>query len=408
MSIIESIPTFAGSATYTEFRTAYDAVQCVCFQLDRRPSNLNHNSSNIKSPDKKRKRRTGESDSASNTSMQEQHLASLQNMRDAFHAATADDQASWCIENDEDVSRRRITSGSTHCKKSDVILPSEFLSPSSATAPRRAYCSFVLQDDSNGSVKAFTEQHSQHSTLPIRTDDTPLHTDDDDDDASRPYLDSNKIFVTEPYWMFIGRNTSTTPMKGRSEHTDSIQHNGTFHYQMTGSKVWKLRPTEELRSMCNDRDVALLATYVHTVQEGDVFFVNTRLWWHQTELPGVVKTDGKEQPSAGGWSISFARDVYLDGLQPVNAADEYMSSISGVFANANIPQGTILLTELEELPSTMGRSKEKSKTNCEILNVAESADEEGHGGEMQMALVATRDILEGDFFIMLAATPRVG
>jgi hypothetical protein len=394
MTLIETLPTFTGTATTNrEFRAAYDAVQCVAFRQvhgggpsnDSSSSNTTHHS-----PGQKRKRQTVEQTSGVTKSPRQEHLACLQTMRDTFHAATREDQASWCIENDDD-------------KDGNASLPSAFLAASTTTtAPQRAYCSFVLQDDAYGAVTAFTAQHREYSTLPIRSDEAPQQTGKDtgnetDTKACRTYLqDPRQIFVTEPYWMFLGRNTSATPLPGRAEHTDSIQHHGTFHYQMAGSKLWKLRPTQELRDMCNDRDVALLDSYVHTVEQGDMFFINTRLWWHATELPGVA------DESCAGWSISFARDVYLDGLQPDNAADEFMSTIDAVFANATIPHGTILLTELEELPSTMGTSKERAKSNCEVLNVAEIYDEDG--GEPQMALVATRDIVEGEFFVMFAAT----
>jgi hypothetical protein len=330
MSLIESLPTFAGSASLEDFRAAYDSVQCVCFKQ------VNSNSTG-----KKRKR------SASSP----EHLAFLKNINDTFNSATSKDQASWCIENE-------ILSSST--------LPSDFLSPS---ATQNGYCSFVLQDDSTKTISNFAENHVAHPTLPL----TGEHI-------------SDSVLISSPYWLFVGRNNSTASMKGRSEHTDSVQHDGTFHYQVTGSKTWTIRPTEELRSKCDELDIALKDSYIHTVEEGDIFLMNTRLWWHQTEIPGA----GGGQQS--GLSISYARDIYLDGTQP-EAGEDYMSSVEGAWATAHIPKGTILLTEGMDT-SPLGRTKENA--NCEMLEIANS-DEEG----VQMALVTIKDINEGEFFKIL-------
>ena len=46
------------------------------------------------------------------------------------------------------------------------------------------------------------------------------------------------------------------------------------------------------------------------VEEGDVIFINTRLWWHQTVLG----------PQSGeGLSVSYARDFYLNGKEALDS-----------------------------------------------------------------------------------------
>lgn len=279
-----------------------------------------------------------------------------------------------------------------------TLLASDFLSQSST---QNGYCSFVLQDDSTKSITKFTDNHVEHPTMPLK----------DHDSHSLPLSDNqnNNIFISQPYWLFVGRNNSTKPMKGRSEHTDSIQHDGTFHHQVVGRKTWKIRPTDELRTMCDDMDLALQDCYVHTVEEGDIFVMNTRLWWHQTEIPGVISAakagteggnSGEPSGAGAGLSISYARDIYLDGRQPKVGKEEpeYMSSIEGAWATGHIAKGTILFTE-EDPP--MSRSKEKEKANCEMFEIDDGDDDDDDEEGVQLAVVTSKDIKEGEFFILL-------
>lgn len=265
-----------------------------------------------------------------------------------------------------------------------TLLASDFLSQSST---QNGYCSFVLQDDSTKSITNFTENHVEHPTMPLNGDDSSL------------LPDNNNIFISQPYWLFVGRNNSANPMKGRSEHTDSIQHDGTFHHQVVGRKTWKMRPTDELRTMCDGMDLALKDCYAHTVEEGDIFVMNTRLWWHQTEIPGLTSGAGAEggggEQSGAGLSISYARDIYLNGSQPKvgDEEPEHMSSIEGAWATGHLPKGTILYTEKDP---PMSLSKEKEKANCELFEIDDD-DEEG----VQLAVVTSKDIKEGEFFILL-------
>jgi hypothetical protein len=84
-------------------------------------------------------------------------------------------------------------------------------------------------------------------------------------------------------------------------------------------------------------------------QQGDLLFVNTRLWWHATELPETFSfTDGL--------SISYARDFVCSSLElsgnirhSGDTDETRMTNVDGVYASRNVKRGDIVLTE-DELP----------------------------------------------------------
>eukprot|EP00978_Attheya_sp_CCMP212_P022711 scaffold68169_cov58-Attheya_sp.AAC.3 len=395
MSLIESLPTFTNSATLEQYRAAFDSVQCVCFkQVDNNTSDstaiksdsVTDSSINTGGNRKKRKHEheqesvsvspTGGESSSSDRRTSLSAAAAMHNNKGkavafhqksilhTIHSATSKDQESWTIEND-------ILDSSTSA--------SDFLSP---TAKQNGYCSFVLQDDSNQAVSNFTEQYVRHPSLPLSAHD---------ESQKQQIVDT--VCIAKPYWLFVGRNNNAHEMKGRNEHTDDIYHNGgTFHYQLAGVKTWNIRPTEELREMCDERDIALKDTYVHTVEEGDIFVINTRLWWHQTEIPGAIsaKTGGNQNDNL---SISYARDIHLDGTQPTEGDEQHMNSKDGAWATAFIAKGTVLLTEVDP---PISRTTVRADANCEMFVVEDSEE-----GEKQLAVVAFRDIKEGEFYTIL-------
>jgi hypothetical protein len=150
--------------------------------------------------------------------------------------------------------------------------------------------------------------------------------------------------------------------------------------------------------MCDERDIALKDAYVHTVEEGDIFVINTRLWWHQTEIPGA-KENANANTNTGGnqndnLSISYARDIHLDGTQPAEGVKpQHMNSKDGAWATAFIAKGTVLLTEVDP---PINRTTVRADANCEMF-VVEDTEE----GEKQLAVVAFRDIKEGEFYTIL-------
>ena len=131
-------------------------------------------------------------------------------------------------------------------------------------------------------------------------------------------------------------------MKGRDEHTDSVSHDGTWHYQISGRKVWHVRPGASSEWL-NGAGTPVLEVGVSAgtgagveqrdtkkrkgkqissssepdkdgdknkppslrieCETGDILMVNTRLWFHCTEIP-CTKGDPQQV------SASFARDFY--------------------------------------------------------------------------------------------------
>jgi hypothetical protein len=178
-------------------------------------------------------------------------------------------------------------------------------------------------------------------------------------------------------WLFLGHSPTNRKRKrnmiGRAEHVDEVTHSGTYHVQVAGSKTWWIRPHPEL--YCGDElpDLSTIpgaelseATKswrlkVH-VEQGDVLVLNTKIWYHYTELP----------PSE--WSISIAQDFYLPVPCPKDVAE-----------------GEVVLDE-DEIPNEIPRTNEP---NCALAEV--EGDDDDDDDEAKIVLVALEDIAEGEF-----------
>ncbi|CAJ1379314.1 unnamed protein product [Effrenium voratum] len=170
-------------------------------------------------------------------------------------------------------------------------------------------------------------------------------------------------------WVFFGRNSGQRALRGRPEHTDAIQHSGTWHVQLKGEKVWTLSPTAELQKQVPSLKGAGRVR-VHC-KEGDVLCINTRLWWHKTHIPPNCKL-----------SMSVARDMYLDGTRP-GACD--MTNVEGHYALRPIRKGAVIFTEEEAPQLQLPRS---SDANCEL-------QESQSGG---LVVAAKRAVKKGEWF----------
>ena len=130
-----------------------------------------------------------------------------------FQSLNKEDQSSWCVE----------TAGNGKRGGGDEITPQEFLSPFEEQS-HRGYCSFLVQNDKT----AYNELLNK----------IPFHD---------PLREIKWHYPSGALWFFVGRNPSgNSNLEGRLEHTDSISFDGTWHYQLSGSKTWFLRPTPQL------------------------------------------------------------------------------------------------------------------------------------------------------------------
>ena len=308
-----------------------------------------------------------------------------------FDSLTEDDQATFCIENaGANVDGK---AGSKEEKATDFLAPS----CDEEQEQRRGYCSFLIQSPK---MLADTLDRLPLPELPLTGGNV----------FSSSTSDEKKMRHGPALWIFFGKNApkeTTSAQKlldGRPEHTDSVSHDGTFHYQLSGTKTWHIRPTAELIERRNNnegrdgkfqKNTDASATtgvagsdegrVVVECDEGDVFILNTRLWWHKTVIPPqpICKINGKAVPS-----VSYARDVYFDGTQGATCTmidDSKMSNLDGLYAAEAIEKDTVVFTE-EDMPDCeLHRSEDP---NCELVQL-----DNGIG-----AIASRRAIAAGEFF----------
>jgi hypothetical protein len=178
-------------------------------------------------------------------------------------------------------------------------------------------------------------------------------------------------------WLFVGKTgpgpkkRKRTSLMGRAEHVDDVTHSGTWHYQLSGEKVWYIRPNQALWDMVDIPDISTSGLAEQTekgawrlkvkVQEGDIFVLNTRIWFHCTELE-----------STSAWSMSIARDFYL----PFQCPED------------NVKEGDIILEE-DDIPTDIPRS---DNPNCALAEV----DDEETGASCIVLIAISNDIQKGD------------
>lgn len=220
---------------------------------------------------------------------------------------------------------------------------------------------------------------------------------------------SNLVSHNASAWLFFGENNDSRPMPGRPEHTDKMKHHGTWHVQVSGSKVWYLRATAELleaagASHDEGRDRPRHAVYC---EAGDVLVVNTRLWWHSTELPSLL-TDA----AGPRLSLSYARDFVISAAATGAAATVRIAAsagrldeedeedeenpgidvnVDGVLATESIKKGSVIMMA-DEMPKRKQNVGVPAPPNCMVRDLPDGLGE---------ALVALKDIASGDLFLVL-------
>jgi hypothetical protein len=296
--------------------------------------------------------------SAASSSGNDASSFSWKNIHGLFKDISEADKESFCAETEVTKSQIAKQASTGAAAVSAESLFRERL-PDNVEKP--FYCSFLVQKDVSA-VEGLI------SKLPI------------------PILHSN--WHHEPcVWIFFGRNDDkpNASLQGRPEHTDSVSHDGTWHYQLSGVKQWMLRPTAMLLALWKEKHPDLAdkweksgQDYRMTVEckDGDVIVINTRLWFHQTVLPWQMVP-----------SVSYARDFWT-GPHPNDANNDSgnMTNVDGLYATEDIEMHTIIFREADMPDCELHRSRENP--NCQVVVL-----EDGSG-----AVVSLRSIAAGEFF----------
>ncbi len=290
-------------------------------------------------------------------------------------------EATWCVENggadDETTTKGKGKKAATQEK----ITPAKFFEETSkggvgANLPKSCYVSCILQD-SKKIVDSYLSQ------CPISTP---------------PFVNSrhwSQFRHSLPCWIFVGRHLpehvkDRRNMRGRPEHTDSVSHDGTWHYQLSGSKHWHVRPMSDAVEWAESAP-NLTKNHLHIeCKSGDILMINTRLWWHYTDLPPTY--DAQDQVS-----MSVARDFYCPASALPNkkqheqndenlelSEEKSFTNVDGLYAQTNVKRGEVVVRESEMPDCALPRS---DNPNCEIGEL-----EDGEG-----CLAALRDIPAGEW-----------
>jgi len=384
---------------------------------------------------------------SSSTQQQQQEQQQQQGSRDElqwkdlskiYESLEDSDKKSFCIENsvangsgggsgDSSVESNDNNRDDNDGKQDPSVPGSSFLSDSGTPTHPAGYCSFLVQNDEKA-LAAILER------LPV-TDPVARATPD-----SHVSSDHHGWGYEPCLWIFFGRNPNrgggtAEDLQGRPEHTDQISHDGTWHYQLSGTKRWLLRPTPMLLRQWkrdeeenenknkstdknenenenenetketatendskdgidgennNDDDDELPPQLCIDCHQGDVLIVNTRLWRHQTVLP--------PQPDP---SVSYARDFWIGGVPPntkttpndgplyaasASASGVAMTNVDGLYAMDDIEENTVLFREDDMPDCELHRSKDNA--NCKVVLLEDGLQ----------AVVSARDIKAGEFF----------
>jgi U3 small nucleolar RNA-associated protein 6 len=309
------------------------------------------------------------------------------NLCSIFENLNDSDKQSFCIEN-ENAAKSLAKDGScSDVEKNKDTDSSAFLKDPSKIEDecRVGYCSFMIQNDKKALSDLLPKLPVQD---PVATAASKFVGGDSDSESG------DCGWVYEPcLWIFFGRNNNkkTKDLEGRPEHTDQISHDGTWHYQLSGTKRWLLRPTPQLlRSWKQNEEEE--ETDIEPQQmridcrQGDVLIVNTRLWRHQTILPPQIEP-----------SVSYARDFWIHkddrakndrSVANTKDAGGAMTNVDGLYAMDDIAQDTVIFKEDDMPDCELHRTSEADKANCKIVEL-----EDG-----MQAVVSSKFIMAGEFF----------
>jgi hypothetical protein len=184
------------------------------------------------------------------------------------------------------------------------------------------YVSFILQDASHGGNADDAALMAQVcGRLPV---------------AEPPFFDAAQVQHSDCIWVFAGQNLHPAgeAMRGRPEHVDEVDHAGTWHVQHSGSKVWLLRPNAQAGWPSGSAAPRIAPPgggehFRVVVEQGDFLMINTRLWYHHTEIP--TTHDAEDQ-----LSLSYARDFFFGAKGDLRSD---MTNVDGPVASRPIARG---------------------------------------------------------------------
>lgn len=232
----------------------------------------------------------------------------------------------------------------------------------------------------------------------------------------------------------------TSSIIGRAEHVDEVTHSGTFHMQLSGNKTWYIRPhslffpfyissnqtqveeeeehheniedtqdenneiMEKITNQVKASKYGCLSSSSSKkkktstvkkwrlkidVEEGDIFVLNTKIWYHYTEL--------SSNPRQQEWSVSVARDFYIPLRCPRDIETE----------------GELIFENEQDIPTDLPRSSDPNCVLVEASMVDEADDGKGENkskdgkaadmedsendDEMMIVLMSTKAIKKGEF-----------
>ena len=331
------------------------------------------------------------------------HLLRWEELGSVYERLGDADKESLCIEHRfaEEQNQNSGRDGGTPAAASRFLC-------SKADPRASGYCSFTVQND----TKALSEMLER---LPVKDPVAEAEPTLPSAPAPAPAGDKGAAgWSYEPcLWIFFGRNRANAggnaDLEGRPEHTDQISHDGTWHYQLSGTKRWWLRPTPQLLRRWEkerngpkrrraggssesggafegenegpgDEDRGLPEPLSIDCREGDVLVVNTRLWKHRTVLP--------TQP---GPSVSYARDFWTREREAPGASKGgtgAMTNVDGLYAADDIEENTVVFTE-ETMPGCeLHRAGTREAANCFVAELEDGTQ----------AVVSSRFIAAGEFF----------
>jgi hypothetical protein len=194
-----------------------------------------------------------------------------------------------------------------------------------------------------------------------------------------------------------------------------VRASGTWHRQISGRKTWLLRPALDAAAWSSRREGETNRKKRKRgpgpgrirvdAEPGDVLFIDTTAWWHETALPATGARASSGVGGGGGddlFSLSVAREFFLaserggslarasEAAAATCSSGGNFTNVDGAYATRDAVAGEVVCvaSDFAEDPGAfrVGRS---SEPNCVLAEDPETGE---------AALVVLRDVRAGDAF----------